>query len=151
MNARLTTAEGRVSVLILREVSDAIVTPDIREITNTSALVSQAFCIVLMIFKCDSLFKKVCTQVLHSVMDLCWTGWVETWEGLSLMIGFSTVWYHVTVMMIDARIVSQQQFLTWLTQPKDLIKVVLPTQTFYILKLLLEISAWLEDTSFFHE
>lgn len=43
MNARLTTAGARVSVLILREVSDAIVTPDIREITNTSALVSQVF------------------------------------------------------------------------------------------------------------
>ena len=41
MNARLTTAGGRVSVLILREVSDAIVTPDIRKMTNTSALVSQ--------------------------------------------------------------------------------------------------------------
>jgi len=40
MNARLTTAGGRVSVPTHREVSDATVNPDMRKMTYTSALIS---------------------------------------------------------------------------------------------------------------
>ena len=65
MNARLTTAGGRVSVATHREVSDATVNPDMRKMTYTSALVGQTFCMFLVIFKCDYLIKKVCTEELH--------------------------------------------------------------------------------------
>ena len=65
MNARLTTAEERVSVPTHREVSDATVIPDMRKMTYTSALVGQTFCMFLVIFKCDYLFKKVCTEGSH--------------------------------------------------------------------------------------
>ena len=75
MNARLTTAGGRVSVPTHREVSDATVNPDMRKMTYTSALVGQTFCMFLVICKCDYLDKEgVHRGIALNRIDLCGPG-----------------------------------------------------------------------------